>query len=418
MSETPKLGFLRTVMGLLASLYADEELADVKFSVGKEKKEFVANRVILAAKSPVFKAMFYNSEMKESEESETIPLEDVTPEAFEFILRNIYTDDTANLSEYNIVNILSAANMYQIESIVELCENFLEIEANLSKTSACSIFAQTCGKFDRAAEHCLRFIVKHAEEVFDQPDRFVVFSSGCWESIFKEELVIRDEMKIFQAVLKWSERSTEDIDIISKVARYVSYPAMKIKQIVEISESELLNPSEIVEILQLKYLDKVEDGSFLKAGRCKGRPTMKSWDLDGLNMWLEAVGHPNISINGFKERRLKCLGSFYFRTQVQRDRREEICKEFDMLHKSSISLKYGGSVYLTTGVYNNQGYATSWTKRTVTAYDVTELHANNTVIRVDPAVNAGYGSSQYNFDITRVCACRECPDINQCQSFM
>lgn len=52
---------------------------------GDEKEIFLAHRVVLAARSPVFRAMFF-SKFAEASDKEAIPLPDVTPQIFATML--------------------------------------------------------------------------------------------------------------------------------------------------------------------------------------------------------------------------------------------------------------------------------------------------------------------------------------------
>ena len=52
--------------GLKSSLNSST-LNDVKILVGKEKKEFYSSSLLLATRSPIFKAMFFTSGLKEQQ---------------------------------------------------------------------------------------------------------------------------------------------------------------------------------------------------------------------------------------------------------------------------------------------------------------------------------------------------------------
>nr|CAB3482511.1 unnamed protein product [Digitaria exilis] len=76
------------VMEQLGKIYATEDGSDVTYSV--KGKLFRAHKIILAMRSPVFKAQLYGGMMEST--AEIIEVEDVLPDVFEALLRYIYTD--------------------------------------------------------------------------------------------------------------------------------------------------------------------------------------------------------------------------------------------------------------------------------------------------------------------------------------
>ena len=69
-------------------LLSDEERADVTFSVGGET--FPAHKIVLATRSPVFKAQLYG-QMKERR-ARHLTVEVIQPDVFKALLQFIYTD--------------------------------------------------------------------------------------------------------------------------------------------------------------------------------------------------------------------------------------------------------------------------------------------------------------------------------------
>lgn len=84
----------------------DGNHSDVVLCVGGH--QFKAHKIILAARSPVFSAMF-NHETKELLESR-VDIHDINLEVFNDFLKYIYTGDI-NLSEADIVGLFIAADM-------------------------------------------------------------------------------------------------------------------------------------------------------------------------------------------------------------------------------------------------------------------------------------------------------------------
>lgn len=84
------------------------------------------HQIVLAMRSPVFKAMFEN-DMKESRER-TLKIESTSPSAVKLLLRYIYTDklEFSDEEQYGQASeLFKLAHLYQINRLVTMCENIL-----------------------------------------------------------------------------------------------------------------------------------------------------------------------------------------------------------------------------------------------------------------------------------------------------
>ncbi|XP_065209110.1 speckle-type POZ protein-like [Planococcus citri] len=113
----------------LDRIRTDEDFIDVTISV--DGKNYPAHKLILAARSSVFKAMFRN-DMLESQKNNVI-IDDIKQETFEEMLRYIYTGEMRNLDEWAF-ELLPAADKYDLKELKNACEGIL-----LSKLSADSV---------------------------------------------------------------------------------------------------------------------------------------------------------------------------------------------------------------------------------------------------------------------------------------
>ncbi|XP_062972512.1 kelch-like protein 40 [Elgaria multicarinata webbii] len=163
-------------------------------------KEFPCHRLVLAACSPYFRAMFL-SDMEESKKKE-ISLEEVDPEVLGKILHYIYTSEL-EITEQNVQDIFSVANMFQIPSIFTVCVSFLQKRLCLSNCLA--IFRLglmlDCARLAVAARDfiCDRFALISRDEEFCQlsPDELIAIISSDSLNVEKEE-------SVFEAVMKWA----------------------------------------------------------------------------------------------------------------------------------------------------------------------------------------------------------------------
>ncbi|XP_078158209.1 BTB/POZ and MATH domain-containing protein 2-like [Carex rostrata] len=110
----------------IGQLLESSETADVTFLV--ENRSFMCHKIVLAARSPVFKAELFGN-MAEATQKQ-IQIEDMAPEVFEAMLHFIYTDsfpscDSKESSQKMAEHLFVAADKYAIEGLKELCENKL-----------------------------------------------------------------------------------------------------------------------------------------------------------------------------------------------------------------------------------------------------------------------------------------------------
>ncbi|KAL3114487.1 hypothetical protein niasHT_011616 [Heterodera trifolii] len=119
------------------------EYSDVQFLVGKEKE--ATHRAILSSASDVFKTMFrYDEENSKNyigkgyaTEKKPIFVPDIEIEAFKAMLTFIYTKHFNGLDANNWLDVLKAANKYNITGLVKECADFC---ANVSIQKLPNVF--------------------------------------------------------------------------------------------------------------------------------------------------------------------------------------------------------------------------------------------------------------------------------------
>ena len=106
--------------------FRDEgQFIDVRLKVCEDI--FPAHRIVLAANSDYFHAMF-TAEMKESNQ-EVIELKDesISSAAVKIVMDSIYTGDLT-VNEENVYEVLAAADHLQVTTVVQECCDFLKKE--------------------------------------------------------------------------------------------------------------------------------------------------------------------------------------------------------------------------------------------------------------------------------------------------
>lgn len=154
----------RTLSNDFASLFENNEFSDVKLNVSEST--FSAHKVILAARSPVFLAMFKN-DMKEKSEN-TVVIPDVNPAVMKEILRYIYTEKVENL--YTMAkDIIPVADKYALEGLRTMCEKALAESFTVSNVTEILLLADVYNATFLKKEAML-FINLHSKDLIDKPE--------------------------------------------------------------------------------------------------------------------------------------------------------------------------------------------------------------------------------------------------------
>ncbi|CAN7948556.1 unnamed protein product, partial [Ixodes pacificus] len=142
-------------------LFESQKFSDVILSVNG--REFYAHKAILAARSPVFAAMFEH-EMEEKKQNR-VEITDMDHEVLREMLRFIYTGRAPNLDKM-ADDLLAAADKYALERLKVMCEEALC--SNLSvETAAEVLILADMHSADQLKAHAIDFINTHATDVME-----------------------------------------------------------------------------------------------------------------------------------------------------------------------------------------------------------------------------------------------------------
>ncbi|XP_065209106.1 speckle-type POZ protein-like [Planococcus citri] len=142
----------------LERIRIDEDFSDVTISV--KGKNYPAHKLILAARSSVFKAMFKNN-MQESQTNH-ITITDMEQETFEEMLRYIYTGKMPNLEEWAF-ELLPAADKYDLKELKNACERLLLTEISAENVGKVLVLADMHNA-DELKAHALLFIKENSAD--------------------------------------------------------------------------------------------------------------------------------------------------------------------------------------------------------------------------------------------------------------
>jgi len=145
----------------LGSLFESSKFYDVILSVNEA--EFKAHKAVLAARSPVFAAMFEH-EMEEKKQNR-VEIVDMDKDVLNEMLKFIYTGKATNL-EKMADDLLAAADKYDLERLKMLCEESLC--NNLSNETAADILILAdMHSANQLKFHAIEFINSHATDVME-----------------------------------------------------------------------------------------------------------------------------------------------------------------------------------------------------------------------------------------------------------
>ncbi|NXK22776.1 KEAP1 protein, partial [Arenaria interpres] len=189
-------------------LRLDRQLCDVTLRVRYRRdvppRDFPAHKVVLAATSPVFKAMF-TAGLREGG-MEVVPIEGVHPRVMERLLEFAYTASIA-VGERCVLPVMNGAVMYQMDSVVRACSHFLVQQLHPSNAIGIAHFAEEIGCLE-LQQKAREYIYMHFAEVSKQEEFFSLSPCQLVALVGRDELNVRCESEVFHACINWVKRDS------------------------------------------------------------------------------------------------------------------------------------------------------------------------------------------------------------------
>ncbi|XP_070550619.1 kelch-like protein 24 [Ptychodera flava] len=189
---------------------------DVVICVGHE--EFHCHRVVLAACSSYFKAMFRH-ELKETAEAR-VTLCDVRADVMTVLIDFAYTM-RLDINEDNVQDILTTANFLQFDDVTSACCDFMTNQLSAENCLGVWNFASNYG-CKTLISNAKSFAVTNFNVVKDQREFLHLDKINLMAYIQDDELKCDDEIEVCEAVLAWLEfdkdsRANDFIDVLEQV---------------------------------------------------------------------------------------------------------------------------------------------------------------------------------------------------------
>ena len=195
--EQPRMYQQTLLQDGLCDLLETDKFVDCVLKV--KEQEFPCHRLVLAASSPYFKAMFL-SNLEESKKR-VIELKDVEPGVMGLVLRYLYTSDI-NLTEQNVQDIFMVANMFQIPSIFSVCVTYLQGKLVLSNCLAIFRLGLLLD-CPRLASDARDFICDRYQLIVRDQDFHQLGPSELAAIITCDSLNVEKEEVVFESLMDW-----------------------------------------------------------------------------------------------------------------------------------------------------------------------------------------------------------------------
>ena len=230
------------------------EFIDVHLKVGEEV--FTAHRIVLAASSDYFHAMFSHG-MKESNQ-EVIELKDenISAAALKIVLDSIYSGDIL-VNDENVFDILVAADHLQVTSVVQQCCAYLQTQFVQLRFDV-QTYCQICTIADRHGltdlqEATQRKMASMYKDVCENEEFLSHVDANQYSSLLsRDDLSAPSETFVFKSMMQWIKHKKEErMAVASKVIGSVRLGLVDIREIIEELNTEEMK--QIPEIFSLVY---------------------------------------------------------------------------------------------------------------------------------------------------------------------
>ncbi|XP_009464662.1 PREDICTED: kelch-like ECH-associated protein 1, partial [Nipponia nippon] len=193
----------KAALAIMNQLRLERQLCDVTLRVRYRHDvppaDFPAHKIVLASSSPVFKAMFTTGLRERG--MEVIPIEGIHPRVMERLVEFAYTA-SISVGEKCVLHVMNGAVMYQIDSVVRACCDFLIQQLHPSNAIGIANFAEQIGCLE-LHQKAREYIYMHFGEVSKQEEFFNLSHCQLVTLISRDELNVRCESEVFHACINW-----------------------------------------------------------------------------------------------------------------------------------------------------------------------------------------------------------------------
>ena len=241
-----------------AQFREEGEFVDVRLKVGEDV--FQAHRIVLAANSDYFHAMFAHG-MKESNQ-EVIELKDesISAAALKIVMDSMYSEDL-HINDENVFEVLLAADHLQVTSVVQKCCNYLltefvQLRFDVQTYCRICIIADRHGLTElQEATHCK--MASMYKEICESEEFLTHIDADQLLSLLsRDDLSAPSETFVFKSVMQWIKYKKEErMSVAAKVIGAVRLGLVDIKDVIrELNTEEMKQVPEIFMLLHESLL--------------------------------------------------------------------------------------------------------------------------------------------------------------------
>ncbi|XP_078584626.1 kelch repeat and BTB domain-containing protein 2-like [Branchiostoma floridae x Branchiostoma japonicum] len=198
--ESYQHGFL----GPVGDLQKAGVLQDVVLEV--EGRRVPCHRLVLSAASPYFRPMF-TSDMAESRQK-TVVLQGLDADLFGEILSYIYSGNL-HVSLDKVQPLYQAADLLQLDYVRDTCSSYMAMNVERSTCVDLYKFADVF-YVESVLKRCLQCIYRHFKKVALSDEFCSLSVNQLTEIISHDELDVKKETTVWEAVVRWVQHSRED----------------------------------------------------------------------------------------------------------------------------------------------------------------------------------------------------------------
>ncbi|XP_023216548.1 kelch-like protein 17 isoform X2 [Centruroides sculpturatus] len=195
------------------------QLCDISLQVGDEMIH--AHKVVLAASSAYFHAMF-NNEMAEKHKSE-ITMHDVDASALQKLIEFAYTGEIV-ITEENVQALLPVASLLQVSTVRDACCKFLLRQLHPSNCLGIRSFADAhaCEELQRKSH---KYALQNFQEVALTEEFLLLPFSQVEDLMSSNKLNVPSEECVYNAVMTWIKHDlTMREEYLGKLMQHVRLP--------------------------------------------------------------------------------------------------------------------------------------------------------------------------------------------------
>ncbi|XP_065887347.1 BTB/POZ domain-containing protein 9-like [Dysidea avara] len=240
-----------------SSLLEDPSTHDVTFKTS-DGGSVSAHRVIVAAGSPVFRAMLYGG-TKESNQKE-IELPTVDSVVLKRLIDFVYTGKVQTTLD-DCLDLLQAAHYFGIASLENLCVNMMVASLDLHNYSN-TITIAFQQQFDVLFKHCLEMMETRANEIICTTE-FLSLPLPLIAMFMELSNLEVKEIDLFLAAVKWHSHQDDALpeDEVKNIFQKIRYPLISVVDLLDkVRPTNLADPDLYKAALEYHHIPEKFNG--------------------------------------------------------------------------------------------------------------------------------------------------------------